>query len=221
MHWNDHSDFRKPYIWRQINLRQIWISWQVFFAWFYIFNRWEHYFNLVLFIGCRRHEFCDACFFCEGTYFIKRNNKKRTQFHKTTSHSSEELLFSQQYFRVCFRVSYRAGKSHNKWHCALIPHVNNKADIITRKLDLFMKNIETAEWWAWSKLTINKYRTKNGSFSRALGGFLSILKIGLGVFTQSAIASLYIKITILCAPIFILIICRNWIIFRLISREPG
>ncbi|KAL4506679.1 hypothetical protein ABPG72_000250 [Tetrahymena utriculariae] len=67
--------------------------------------------------------------------------------------------------------------------------------------DIHIKNILTDESWSW---TVSQILSYNQDY--ILNFFYSFIRINLGLFYTSAISSLYIKISIICSPIFILLI---------------
>lgn len=69
--------------------------------------------------------------------------------------------------------------------------------------DLYVKNVNSTEMWHFTKEATHKTHNK---FIRLFIVFFDMLKIAFGLFLTSAITAIYIKITIICAPIFILVI---------------
>lgn len=71
--------------------------------------------------------------------------------------------------------------------------------------DIAVKNNETNETWYWGEKAITRSHEKQEKsyITRFFNCFIDISKILLGIFIQSAVASLYIKMTIICAPVFI------------------
>lgn len=75
-------------------------------------------------------------------------------------------------------------------------------------MDRFLKNALTGEIWNWSRADIVNYYGSQNIFSVVLERALGILKLLFGYFLCSNITAIYTKITIICAPIFILITCK-------------
>lgn len=64
----------------------------------------------------------------------------------------------------------------------------------------------TEEIWIWGKTTINSYGWNHNFFIEIILRFLNCLEILIGQFLLSNITAIYIKMTVICAPIFILMI---------------
>jgi len=82
---------------------------------------------------------------------------------------------------------------------------------------VILKNLMTDEFWFWSKDTIKSYGWQNNFFYELLVRILGVLEIILALFLVSNTTAIYIKMTIICAPIFILIISNSSLISSLIS----
>lgn len=68
----------------------------------------------------------------------------------------------------------------------------------------------TEEIWIWSKATINSYGWNYNFFIEIIMRLLGCLQILVGQFLLSNITAIYIKMTVICAPIFILMISKNF-----------
>ena len=72
-----------------------------------------------------------------------------------------------------------------------------------------MKNLMTDEIWIWAASKIDNYYYGEHNFIvTIIDRALCILKLLFGYFLCSNITAIYTKITIVCAPIFILMICN-------------
>lgn len=70
-----------------------------------------------------------------------------------------------------------------------------------------MKNSITSEIWSWTKNDLAGYE-KPHFFANMIDRLFGLLKLMFGYFLCSNITALYTKITIICAPIFILLTCN-------------
>jgi hypothetical protein len=71
----------------------------------------------------------------------------------------------------------------------------------------FIKNHRTLEKWFWSREIADGYLEKNDhwySYVNVWTFFKASLSILFGLFLASTVSALYIKITIICSPVFIL-----------------
>ena len=68
--------------------------------------------------------------------------------------------------------------------------------------------MKTDEIWFWTKDQVRSYGWKGNFFIEVLIRLAGLLEIIVGIFLISNITAIYIKMTIICAPIFILIISK-------------
>lgn len=74
---------------------------------------------------------------------------------------------------------------------------------------IYLKNNSTNEYWGWTNATLKSFRRESFIGLRILSGLATLCRLTLGMFICASIASLYIKMTIICAPLFILSICKG------------
>ena len=77
-----------------------------------------------------------------------------------------------------------------------------------------MMNMHTGEMWTWYSLEADSYydyETHWYRFFNIITIIINFIKIIVGLFLASNITALYIKITIMCAPVFILFISIQFI----------
>ena len=72
-----------------------------------------------------------------------------------------------------------------------------------------IKNVLSSEIWIWQDYEIEQYFTEQNIFIFLFTRILGLIRIGFGVFLVSNITAIYTKMTIICAPIFILATCTN------------
>lgn len=79
--------------------------------------------------------------------------------------------------------------------------------VSTLKSNIYAKNNETNETWVWLEKSLAVYQSRANEpiLAKFVDIILTFLKIYLGLFIQSAVASIYIKMTIICAPVFIVV----------------
>ena len=65
----------------------------------------------------------------------------------------------------------------------------------------------TEEFWIWSKNSLKSYGWNRNFFFEILARLWGCFEIFIGLFLLSNITAIYIKMTAICAPIFILMIC--------------
>ena len=66
----------------------------------------------------------------------------------------------------------------------------------------------TGEPWSFHNHTIVDLTTRENIFTHVFSRVFGILKLLLGIFLVSNITAIYNKMTIICAPIFILAACN-------------
>lgn len=77
-----------------------------------------------------------------------------------------------------------------------------------RGYNRFLRNPETGENWVIFNYEVEYYQTSMSFAVSLIVKFLYIIKISLGLFLVSNITAIYNKMTIICAPIFILMTCK-------------
>ena len=70
-----------------------------------------------------------------------------------------------------------------------------------------MKNVLSSELWVWQDYEIEQYITEQNFFTFMVTRILGLIRIAFGLFLVSNITAIYTKMTIICAPIFILATC--------------
>ena len=70
----------------------------------------------------------------------------------------------------------------------------------------FIENFYTFEFWRWSSIDADSYFISQNILGKIIFFIATSLKILIGIFVASNITAIYIKVTIICAPVFILII---------------
>jgi len=75
--------------------------------------------------------------------------------------------------------------------------------------DRIVRNEKTKELWTFSDQEIKDHEEYYGIISHFIWRCFGILRLAFGLFLVSNITSIYNKMTIICAPIFILVSCNN------------
>ena len=73
---------------------------------------------------------------------------------------------------------------------------------------IFVRNIQSNDKYVWTQEDLGIYYWKENFAFCFFTRIFSIMKILLGIFMLSNITSIYIKMTIICAPVFVLIMSK-------------
>ena len=75
-------------------------------------------------------------------------------------------------------------------------------------IDRNVRNVNTSEIWEFKKEIIDKILLRNNIFYSILMRVTGTFRILFGLFLLSTITSIYIIMTIMCAPLFIYLLCN-------------
>lgn len=71
-----------------------------------------------------------------------------------------------------------------------------------------LKNNLSQEYWSFTEEQVEEYTGDEEIILHFMWRFLGILKLAFGLFLVSNVTSIYNKMTIICAPVFILVSCK-------------
>jgi len=127
-------------------------------------------------------------------YFLSRKTHNFTQYHLFLDHKCYATNF---FSRII--IFYFIGLDAILINEVLYTFQESASEY------LFIRNGQTNDRYVWSKDDLSFYYWEDNFFFCLFSRLLNVVKILLGLFMVSNITSIYIKMTIICAPVFVLI----------------